>query len=252
MIFHRAPARQPQFRPRINRGNKLGARVLSAFVRGENITAEKRGSINGSYLLGACESGLMQRYDASSYLDVTGQLGFSSASQPFTIGYYTKPDTLPSFPGMFRFSEQGTVFIGIRSTNASYLFACGNVTGTTIPRSLTVPSPVVGSAERTLVVVDEGLNATTFVVWINGAKYFSTATSGVGAQTPDNSYLGWDGADDKIGALLDEFVIFDGAFNDAMALEYFRNPYQFYAATPRRFFSASQVEAGTFLPWVMA
>ena len=175
----------------------------------------------------------MTSLDGASFLDLSAAGLFSDETKPVTICYYSKPMSAPTYAGVLRVAliaapDEFVILRGAAGTG--YDFVVGQAVGT-LP-IFVVPARTDGVAERVVVVAPLGMASASsahYMVWINRAKYASSSTIAFTAQpTNGTTYFGWDGADSKWSGLLDELIIFSGAFSDADAASYFDNPWQIF------------------------
>lgn len=263
LILPGQTTQQPQYPARIDRGNPLGARVLSAFFGGRNVLTEQEAVWSGTRATGEDAQGRMTSLDGASYLDLSAAGLFNDGTRPVTICYFSKPLAAPTYAGVLRIAmaAAGNEFVILRAPlGTGYDFTVGNTSGTTPVFS--VPNRTDGVSERVAVVASQGMQSSTFAdysVWINRVKYVSVGTVAYTAQTNSNtSYFGWDGPDSKWAGLLDELVIFDGVFRDSETASYYDNPWQIFSASPRRIWlpgatvkilrPASDISAGAWTP----
>ena len=234
-------AQQPQYPAPIDRGNALGARVLSAHFQGRNAVTGQGTAFNGTIATGEDVAGRMTSFDGSSYVDLAGSGLFNDETKPVTICYFSKPMAAPTYAGLLRVSPAGATaqeFIILRGANGTgYEFAVGTAVGS-VPSFPSVPASTDGVAERVVVVASQGMVSSTaahYAVWINRVKYTSSSTVAFTAQpTNGTSYFGWDGADSKYAGLLDELVIFDGVLSDSEIASYYDNPWQIFSTPTHR------------------
>lgn len=248
LVFQPPLTRQPQTTPRINRSNRLGARVLSAHLRGRSLLVPGAMSVaSGAFALGADDDGLMTSFDGASHLDFHSTV-FRDITRPITLAYLFKARSAILYTGVARITGTtgSNTFCILRSTDAAYRYAIGYTSTGFLPVFTAVPTLTAQVRERTLVTCAGGMQSVApadYVPYINRVQYTSSIDFFFTSQTADTSYLGWDGIDSKLDGLLDEFVIFDGVLSPGEISAYYDNPHQIYAPFARRLWAPADVVA---------
>lgn len=167
-------------------------------------------------------------FSNSPYVNL-GTSDFISSSSPFTVSWWEYVGSTPTtFPAVARFTSGSYQFIILRNSHANYSnLVVGKADISNGVRFTSVPSLAsgVGNWNHWCVMGSAGMGDNTpsnFTAYVNSTSYSATSSNSLSV-SGTNSYLGWDGADDKWKGMLDDFRLYNRVLS---ALEV----YQLYRA----------------------